>query len=146
MMDVCRRFPGSEFWTNIFTPYPGSPIMERAGEIGIEVPMSLEGWADFFPRYTQLPWLKGREHRRLQVMRDYLRIAFDRVPIAADTRDRFTRLTQRALSLPARWRLDNDFYAAPVELWVNEKLKSRITSAKPAVDAKQLEPAAAEIC
>ncbi len=22
MMDVCRRFPRAEFWTNIFTPYP----------------------------------------------------------------------------------------------------------------------------
>ena len=58
MMDVCRRFPGAEFWTNIFTPYPGSPIMERAKEIGIEVPATLEGWADFFPRYTTLPWLR----------------------------------------------------------------------------------------
>src|SRR6201996_8347770 len=67
MMEVCRRFPGAEFWTNIFTPYPGSPIMERAKEIGIEPPKSLEAWADFFPRYTQLPWLKGRDHARLQV-------------------------------------------------------------------------------
>lgn len=146
MMDVCRRFPGSEFWTNIFTPYPGSPIMEQAKEIGIEVPETLEGWADFFPRYTQLPWLKGRDHRRLQVMRDYLRIAFDRVPIAADKRDRFTRTTQRALSLPARWRLDHDFYAAPVELWINDKLKKHAANSKPAVDAKRLEPAVAESC
>ncbi len=36
MMDVCRRFPGAEFWTNIFTPYPGSPIMNQAKEIGID--------------------------------------------------------------------------------------------------------------
>ena len=146
MMDVCRRFPGSEFWTNIFTPYPGSPIMEQAKAIGIEVPETLEGWADFFPRYTQLPWLKGRDHRRLQVMRDYLRIAFDRVPIAADTRDRLTRTTQRALSLPARWRLDHDFYAAPVELWINDKLKKHAANSKPAVDAKRLEPAVSESC
>ena len=111
MMDVCRRFPGAEFWTNIFTPYPGSPIMEQAEELGIRVPSSFEGWADFFPRYTVLPWLSGREHKRLQVMREYLRIAFDRVPIAADTRKRSTRLIQKALSLPARWRLDHDVYA-----------------------------------
>ena len=64
--------------------------MERAVEIGIQPPTSFEGWADFFPRYTQLPWLNGREHHRLQVMRDYLRIAFDRVPIAADRRGRTT--------------------------------------------------------
>ena len=141
MMDVCRRFPGAEFWTNIFTPYPGSPIMERAQELGIRVPDSLEGWADFFPRYTVLPWLTGRDHKRVQVMRDYLRFAFDRVPIAADTRKRSTRIAQKLLSFPARWRLDHDAYALPVELWLNEKLKRRIPSFKPAVDAKRLEPA-----
>ena len=141
MMDVCRRFPGAEFWTNIFTPYPGSPIMEQAKDLGIHVPNSLEGWADFFPRYTVLPWLSGREHKRLQITRDYLRIAFDRVPIAADTRKRSTRIAQRILSFPARWRLDRDLYRFPVELWINDKLKKRMPTFKPAVDAKRLEPA-----
>ena len=143
VMDMCRRFPGAEFWTNIFTPYPGAPVMERAAEIGIEVPASFEGWADFFPRYTRLPWLNGREHHRLQVMRDYLRIAFDRVPIAADRRSRFTRTAQKCISLPARWRLEHDAFAFPVELWMNDKLKRRTAAAmKPVVDAKRLEPAA----
>jgi anaerobic magnesium-protoporphyrin IX monomethyl ester cyclase len=144
MMDVCRRFPGAEFWTNIFTPYPGSPIMERAKELGIRVPTSFEGWTDFFPRYTVLPWLNGRQHKRLQVMRDYLRIAFDRVPIAADTRKRSTRIAQKLLSFPARWRLDHDIYALPVELWLNNKLKRRAPAFKPAVDARRLEPNPAE--
>jgi radical SAM superfamily enzyme YgiQ (UPF0313 family) len=141
MMDVCRRFPGAEFWTNIFTPYPGSPIMEHAQQLGSQVPSSLEGWADFFPRYTVLPWLNGREHKRLQTMREYLRMAFNRVPIAADTRTRGTRLAQKALSLPARWRMDHDVYGAPVEIWINERLKRRTPGFKPAVDAKRLEPA-----
>jgi radical SAM superfamily enzyme YgiQ (UPF0313 family) len=140
MMDVCRRFPGAEFWTNIFTPYPGAPILKHAEEIGIKLPTSLEGWVDFFPRYTVLPWLNGRDHRRLQVMRDYLRIAFDRVPISSDTRDRITRTAQKAISIPARWRLDHDFYALPVELWLNDKLNQRTAALKPAVDAKRLEP------
>jgi len=104
MMDVCRRLPGAEFWTNIFTPYPGSPIMEKAEELGIRVPSSFEGWAEFFPRYTVLPWLSGADHKRLQVMREYFRIAFDRFPIGVDTRKRTTRIIQKALSLPARWR------------------------------------------
>jgi len=144
MMDVCRKFPGAEFWTNIFTPYPGTPVMAKAAEIGIEAPTTLEGWADFFPRYTQLPWLKGKEHRRLQVTRDYLRIAFDRIPIAADTRDPITRLAQKALSLPARWRLDHDVYRMPLELWINSALKNRTAALKPAVDAKRLSKTPAE--
>jgi len=144
IMDMCRRHPGAEFWTNIFTPYPGAPVMEHAEDYGIKVPTSFEGWADFFPRYTVLPWLSGSEHKRLQVMREYLRIAFDRVPIAADTRKRSTRLIQRALSLPARWRLDHDVYRAPAELWINDRLKRMTAAFKPAVDAKRLENATSE--
>jgi len=144
IMDMCRRHPGAEFWTNIFTPYPGAPVMEHAAEFGIQVPTSFEGWSDFFPRYTVLPWLKGSEHRRLQITRDYLRLAFDRFPIAADSRSSSSRFIQKSLSIPARWRLDHDMYAFPAELWINEKLKRRTASAKPAVDAKRLEPATSE--
>ena len=146
MMDVCRRFPGAEFWTNIFTPYPGSPVFHRAKELGIEVPKSLEGWVDYFPRYTVLPWLKGKDHQRVQTMRDYLRIAFDRAPIATDQRDRLSRTVSRLTSYPARWRLDHDFYGMPVELWINRKLHSIRPVTKSNVDAKPLEPAAAPSC
>jgi anaerobic magnesium-protoporphyrin IX monomethyl ester cyclase len=141
VMNVCRRFPGAEFWTNIFTPYPGAPIMRRAKELGIEVPRSLEGWADYFPRYTVLPWLKGKDHRRVQTMRDYLRIAFDRMPIANYEFSSLARLVQRSLGRPARWRLDHNAYAFPLELWLNRKLKRWAQVAKPKVDAKRLEPA-----
>lgn len=143
MMDVCRRFPGAEFWTNIFTPYPGSPIFERTTELGIDMPTSLEGWSDFFPRYTRLPWLNGAEHKRLQVARDYLRIAFDRIPIRADNRGNITRLAQKVISFPARWRLDHDVYQLPVELWLNTQMK-KFVEMKPAVDAKRLARTPAE--
>lgn len=146
MMDVCRRFPGAEFWTNIFTPYPGSPIFHRAHEIGIEVPTSLAGWADYFPRYTVLPWLKGKEHQRVQTLRDYLRIAFNRAPIAAHQHGWAARAVRSLTALPARWRLDHDFYQFPIELWINRKLKNIVTLPKPQVDAKLLEPASAPGC
>jgi len=146
MMDICRRFPGAEFWTNIFTPYPGSPIFHRATELGIDVPKSLEGWVDYFPRYTVLPWLKGKDHQRVQTMRDYLRIAFDRAPIATDSRGRLARTITRLTGYPARWRLDHDFYGLPVELWVNRKLHGIRALPKSNVDAKPLEPAAAPSC
>src|SRR5215472_7123448 len=143
MMDVCRRFPTAEFWTNIFTPYPGSPVFHRAPELGIEVPTTFEGWVDYFPRYTVLPWLKGDEHDRVQIMRDYLRIAFDRLPIASDRRSWTSRLAARLTSYPARWRLDHDFYAVPFELWLNRRLKSIRPVQKPKVDAKLMGPATA---
>jgi len=141
VLDVCRRFPGAEFWTNIFTPYPGSPIMSRVSELGIDLPSSLEGWADYFPRYTVLPWLKGKEHRRLQTMRECLRMAFNRQPIARHDPSWWIKSLQGALSHPVRWRLEHDFYRFPAEVWMNQRLKRWIPVAKPVVDAKQLEPA-----
>lgn len=139
IMDVCRRFPGAEFWTNIFTPYPGSPIMQRAFELGIDVPKTLEGWTDFFPRYTTLPWLKGRKHREVQTMREYLRIAFQRVPIGIQRSNRLRRIVHGMIGVPARWRLDHHVYRLPFELWLKEMTNRLMQPPKPKVDAHRLE-------
>jgi anaerobic magnesium-protoporphyrin IX monomethyl ester cyclase len=138
MMDVCRRYPGAEFWTNIFTPYPGSPIMRRAFELGIDVPKTLEGWSDFFPRYTTLPWLKGRDHQRVQTMREYLRLAFHRVPIGVRRKNSLEKLAHAIIAVGARWRLDHDFYSYPFELYVKNRIDAWAHPPKPKVDAHQL--------
>ncbi len=138
IMDVCRKYKGAEFWTNIFTPYPGAPVMKRAFELGIQVPQTFEGWSDFFPRYTTLPWLKGKKHREVQTMREYLRVAFNRVPITRWDKSRLNRTVHELISIPARWRLDRNFYRFPVELWVKDLVNQVISPPKPKVDAKQL--------
>jgi anaerobic magnesium-protoporphyrin IX monomethyl ester cyclase len=139
VMDICRRYPGAEFWTNIFTPYPGAPVMQRAFELGIDVPKTLEGWSDFFPRYNVLPWLKGRKHREMQKMREYMRLAFNRVPIGTRHKNSLQRLVYGMIELPARWRLDHDIYAFPVELWLKDFVNRIVEPPKPKVDAHQLE-------
>lgn len=138
IMNICRRYPGAEFWTNIFTPYPGAPVMKNAFELGIEVPKTLEGWSDFFPRYTTLPWLRGREHRRVQIMREYLRVAFNRVPIGRNRKHPITRRVHDWIARPARFRLDHDIYALPFELWLKDAAARLLPPPKPKVDAHQL--------
>jgi radical SAM superfamily enzyme YgiQ (UPF0313 family) len=138
VMNICRRYPTAEFWTNIFTPYPGAPVMNRAFELGIQAPKTFEGWADFFPRYTVLPWLKGEKHQRIQRMREYMRVAFNRVPIGVQKKHPVTQLVHRTISLPARWRLDHDIYAAPIELWLKDKASKIFPPSKSKVDAHQL--------
>ena len=139
IMDICRKFPGAEFWTNIFTPYPGAPVMQRAFELGIDVPKTLEGWVDFFPRYNVLPWLKGRKHREVQIMREYLRVAFNRVPIGLHRKNSLERLVHGMIQVPARWRLDHSVYAFPVELWLKGAANRLVPAPKSKVDAHQLE-------
>ncbi len=138
VMDICRRFETAEWWTNIFTPYPGAPVMNRAFELGIQVPKTFEGWADFFPRYTVLPWLKGKQHARVQRMREYLRVAFNRVPIGVQKKHPVNRFVHRTISLPARWRLDHDVYGAPLELWLKDQANKVFPPLKPKVDAQML--------
>jgi radical SAM superfamily enzyme YgiQ (UPF0313 family) len=138
VMDICRRYPGAEFWTNIFTPYPGSPVMQKAFELGIDVPKTLEGWVDFFPRYTVLPWLKGRKHEEVQIMREYLRVAFNRVPIGVHRKNSLQRLVHGMIEVPARWRLDHNLFSFPFELWL-KNLANRIAEPpKAKVDAHKL--------
>jgi radical SAM superfamily enzyme YgiQ (UPF0313 family) len=144
IMNVCRKYPGAEFWTNIFTPYPGSPIMNKAFELGIQVPKRLEDWADFFPKYTVLPWLKGKEHRRVQAMRDYIRVAFRRVNIGRFRKGLRARLAYRLISAPAQWRLDHDFYWFPFEVWL-KRYVDRLPAA-PEEAAAEKTPSEAMAC
>ncbi|HWE51875.1 MAG TPA: radical SAM protein [Bryobacteraceae bacterium] len=139
IMDVCRKYPGAEFWTNIFTPYPGAPIMNKAFELGIDVPKSLDGWIDFFPRYTTLPWLKGRKHKDVQTMREYLRVAFNRVPIGVKRQNTLQRVVHGMIGVPARWRLDHSFYLLPFELWLKDMANRMVQPPKSKVDAHMLE-------
>jgi anaerobic magnesium-protoporphyrin IX monomethyl ester cyclase len=73
-------------------------------------------------------------------------MAFDRVPISRVDSSSMVRILQKGLGFPARWRLDHDVYGLPVEVWINQRLKRFVSVAKPKVDAKQLEPAAAANC
>ena len=139
IMDICRRYPGAEFWTNIFTPYPGAPIMNRAFELGIQVPTTLEQWVDFFPRYTVLPWLQGERHRRVQRMREYLRLAFNRVPIGVKRKNLLQRVVHGSIGVPARWRLDHHVYDFPLELWLKDWASRTVEPPKRKVDAQLLE-------
>ncbi len=138
IMKLSRRFPGAEFWTNIFTPYPGAPILRRAEALGLKLPDTFEGWADFFPRSTVLPWLNGRDHQKVQRMREYLRIAFDRVPIAADRRRMPARMVDRAIRQPARWRLDHNFYSFPFEIGLRKAVNALCAPPKPKRIDRQL--------
>ena len=120
IMNVCRRYPGAEFWTNIFTPYPGSPIMQRAFELGIDVPKTLEGWADFpaTPRAALAEWQKAPAragHARLFANRVNPDSHWQAGPPPAESPS-----IHNGISIPARWRLDHDCYAAPFELWLKK--------------------------
>ena len=74
--ELGQRQPRRRFFTNIFSPYPGSPIFPEAVRRGVREPGSLEEWAAFYPKIQVLPWLNGAPHARIQRIRDYVRIGY----------------------------------------------------------------------
>ena len=67
-------------------------------------------------------------------------ISFNRVPIALWDKSWLNRTIHEVISIPARWRLDHDFYKFPVELWAKDLVNQVISPPKPKVDAKRLSP------
>jgi radical SAM superfamily enzyme YgiQ (UPF0313 family) len=114
---IGRANPEADFFTNIFSPYPGSPIWPLAVERGVREPRTLEEWAEFYPKVQVLPWLQGRAHARIQRIRDYIRIGYSsRQMVVAPPRG-MKGVLQRALRRLARWRLRTLATQFPLDLW-----------------------------
>jgi radical SAM superfamily enzyme YgiQ (UPF0313 family) len=124
--DIKSRYPTTEFHTNIYTPYPGAPNFRHAVQLGLREPDSLEQWAGFYPKFQRLPWIDDRTHRRIQRMRDYIRIAYGAAPVRK--RSSLREAAHRLLSPIARARLNRNRYAMPVELWTLKSM-SRVKNA-----------------
>ena len=113
---IYERSERADCHTNIFTPYPGSPLWPRSVKMGVTPPAALEEWVDFFPRLTELPWLRGERHQRLQDIRQYLRFGYPNVRVGEDRGSLRHRLALRMLGPSSRWRLKNHQYRLPVEV------------------------------
>jgi radical SAM superfamily enzyme YgiQ (UPF0313 family) len=125
--------PEADFFTNIFSPYPGSPIWPQAVERGVREPQTLEEWAEFHPKVQVLPWLNGRGHARIQRIRDYIRMGYSarQMVIAAPTGWR--ALARGLLRRLARWRLRLMWVRFPVEVWALRAYKAMKRSPTPAI-------------
>lgn len=114
---IGRANPDADFFTNIFSPYPGSPIWPLAVARGVREPQSLEEWADFYPKIQVLPWLQGPQHARVQRLRDYIRLGYTAGQIVVERGGGLRGLARRALRAAARWRLRAQRVRFPFEIW-----------------------------
>jgi radical SAM superfamily enzyme YgiQ (UPF0313 family) len=115
--EIGRRNPEAAFFTNIFSPYPGSPIFPQALGLGLREPQSLEEWAEFYPRTQVLPWLAGEKHARIQRIREYIRLGYSARKMVVHRPRGLKDLVRRGLQALARWRLRRLLVGFPVEVW-----------------------------
>lgn len=121
---IGKANPDADFFTNIFSPYPGSPIWPQALELGVREPQSLEEWAAFYPKIQVLPWLEGAKHARIQRIRDYIRLGYSARQMVVQPKTGWKGLAERGLRRLARWRLRSLAISFPFEVWALRAYKA----------------------
>jgi len=121
---VGRANPEADFFTNIFSPYPGSPIWPQAIERGVREPQTLEEWADFHPKIQVLPWLNGVRHARIQRIRDYIRMGYSARQMVITAPTGWRAWARASLRRLARWRLRLMWVRFPIEVWALRAYKA----------------------
>jgi radical SAM superfamily enzyme YgiQ (UPF0313 family) len=130
---IGRVNPEADFFTNIFSPYPGSPIWPQAVELGVREPQSLEEWAAFYPKIQVLPWLQGRKHARVQRIRDYIRMGYSARQMVIQPKTGWKGVAERTLRRLARWRLRSLAIRFPFEVWALRAWKALRRAPAPAL-------------
>jgi radical SAM superfamily enzyme YgiQ (UPF0313 family) len=125
--------PDADFFTNIFSPYPGSPIWPQALARGIKEPQSLLEWAAFHPRIQELPWLSGERHAHIQRLREFIRIGYSARQMVVSEPKGLRGVARRTLKSAARWRLRRSAVAFPVEVWALKAYQAVKRRAAPAL-------------
>ena len=130
---IGRANPEADFFTNIFSPYPGSPIWPLAVSRGVREPQTLEEWATFYPKIQVLPWLSGEKHARIQRIRDYSRMCYAARQMVVEAPKGWKGLASRVLRQLARWRLRSLTIRFPFEVWALRAYKALKRVPVPAV-------------
>lgn len=113
-------YPEATFSFFFYTPYPGTPLFEKAIVNGLEKPESLEEWARFTETRINIPWVNDKYLDEIKkIIRFYLPLAY---PVS-ELRERVKnlnfvfRIAFNILRPLALFRLKNNFFMIPIEWW-----------------------------
>jgi len=144
MSEIARRHSNVSFSPNIFTPYPGIPIWPQLRQMGVREPQSLEEWDVVALGNNLLPWLQGEDLERLRRMIEYFLL--NNQIRRATTRVRWLgQGVRRALGAPLRWRLRNNHYGFPWELWL-ARTTERLVTRRSLLTGQELKHGMGEVC
>jgi anaerobic magnesium-protoporphyrin IX monomethyl ester cyclase len=97
-----------------FKPYPGSSITDDLVKKGYRLPASTEEWASFDFHHATGPWVSAEKEKRIETLKFYLKLGYRRRHWAF-----------RPLQSLAKWRVEGERFAFPIEKKVIGALKAR---------------------
>jgi len=109
----------------IYTPYPGTPLWERALALGVKPPQSLEGWSNWISRIRNTPWVNPKQAKLSQFISEYIFFFLDPTAyswVTARVQNPLIRLILKGFYkvfiriAKLRWRFK--FFALPIDYWI----------------------------
>jgi hypothetical protein len=112
--------------------------------MGLREPQSLREWVDLPLGKKPLPWLAGKELKRLHRMLEFF-LLNNQLRKATKDHPTLRRSLRRALGAPMRWRLRSNSYSFPWELWIARKAE-QLVSRRSLLTGQPLSTEMSEVC
>ncbi len=144
MTRLAGQFGNVNFSPNVFTPYPGIAIWPELRELGVREPRSLREWADLPLGKNVLPWLTGRELDRMRRMLHYF-LLNNQISNPKRKVSGAVRKLRRIVSKPLAWRIRNNKYSVPLELWL-ANWTSKVTARRSLFSGQELSHDMSDVC
>ena len=120
--NIKSRYPDHQFTPFLYTPYPGTPLMETALKHGLRIPDKLEAWTDWSVLTVNTPWVdKAYYDKAKMFLKCIYPLAFPSSLLEEKFKKGFTGLLYSTLHRIEKFRLENDFLLFPIE-WKLMKL------------------------
>ena len=123
---VMEMSPEHEIMLFIYTPYPGTPLYEKAIEAGLDPPKDFEGWADYTLRNVNTPWLDDDFFERYEFFQRVFHFCFTPGLRQAYVKHGKSMLVYNILRFIAKLRWRYRFFGFPIEGRLS-RLKRQLT-------------------
>ena len=109
----------------IFTPYPGTPMYQKALELGLKPPQNFEDWGNWISGKRITPWISPQQVKRINFITGYIFLLLDADAynwVPTRIHNRVARLLFKMVYkvfikiAKLRWRFK--FFTLPLDYWI----------------------------
>ncbi|MFA5198813.1 MAG: radical SAM protein [Candidatus Omnitrophota bacterium] len=117
MDELAGAYPNIRYGITVYTPYPKTPLYEKAKEFGFKPPVSLEEWGSYNFGSFRAPWLSGRYRGLIETLSAISRVDFCSTDYTVPLRfNRFPYdFLYRVLSFLGHARWKHKYFGFPLE-------------------------------
>lgn len=124
--DIKIKFPEHQFTPFLFTPYPGTPLLDLAKKRGLQVPSKLEDWQNWSILTVSTPWINNSYLDRINMyVKCLYPLAFPSMSLRKKFKNRYKGYIYKMLHRISIFRIKHDFFVLPLE-WMLIKIFYKI--------------------